>query len=598
MENTHKSKFSIQEVKELYADAEQIKIYDALDNFGLDEYQIKHMLDLDEGVRPRLALTRLVSLLKEKEEVKKQMQKNTTTDESLLHFYDYLNRKNIYYLGDTEEFVMLEPVGYEDEPHNYKWTTLTFKQIKERYDNGDHPTARIKTLDDILLDSRVDSGIGAIFKNALCYLGGRKTTRRFNFRTSSSRRMEDETLNMCEVEKEKWIINSDEYYLADPSKPDPYIKALLWSISGEKQENFDHICKCIMWKLKGNVMHTLPSLVLFGGQGSGKSTFTSVLMPTVFHGSSSCVSGKIDDLSRFNSYMEGAHLVYFDEAKLDKRFNEELKKTIGNVSIPIEKKGQDKYYIDNLAWYVFCTNDEFGAVALSQDASENRRFSICKGNDALWKVITREFGVITEAEAREIEQRVMKACKDRKAVAQTIKWIEKTYWESMNNRCPRALHGEDYENLLGMQKSDKDHLAEDILMSCVKNETLAPMRDCVKLWRERAGTTRHSNYDERAIKTLFAEVAKRNGWNITGDKRKKVDGVTYNPNVIVTGAEFKQVVYSEMERNFDQYISHREFEETTGGMEIDPSIKVSGGDFDFSGLYSAANDDELEELLK
>lgn len=593
MENTHtsKQKYTIEEVNDIFTES-QGEIYDHINDFGLSSEQISHMMELDPKHRPLAAKNRLLKLMTENmiiQQEEREKERKRKNEEDTVVIQEHMIAHEIYYVsGSNAPFFQFRKAGDIDQDYDREWHQMDEREFRDHFNRRHYIQEGIE-IEPLLKKQSMEKIANACGRS--------------NDRVKSSMKKQDEfTLNMLEVERKYWITNSDEYYMAN-DEPSDLIITLLNSIAGGKQENFDHICRCILWKIKGKGESTqLPALVMFGSQGAGKTTFTEVLLPTMTHGKKSLAKLDVKDLNGFNSTLEGAAFVLFNESERDQRAISAIKDTIGGPTVRIEKKGIDSYVVDNTAWYMFATNDPMSSIHLSQDASENRRFSLIKSEQSLNDVVRKKYGVSRD-KAQLMCQEIANACADRKEVARTFKWIEKTY-DSTTQNCPIALHGKDYMEAIGTQRTERQEILETIFAACIQAGKNVRRRDVINLLREKLTTQKEKNMSEEAFKRMISnfiltENKKRPEdnkiwWN-DSNSRKMVRGISYREDVIVLDKDFQKTIkLVELSNAYLFYTTELEDQDD----KVNGKTKQIGDPANDANYFSGSVDDiELDDLL-
>ena len=371
---------------------------------------------------------------------------------------EYFNELNLYYIAELDRWVRMKYKS-ESQKRNRSWITSSSKTIV-----------------------------------TLCrkHLGLRKlnTNTLVDFTIENDFYMEDitsakvdlslyETLNKAAIENLYWINNSGDYLKAQAKKNDE-IDMLFTSLAGSKDDNKQHLYKWLTYKIfNATDSTTLPALNIFGAQGSGKNLFFERLLPTIFHGDSAIVNTSMKSVGGFNSEFEGATVLVFNESAQNKADTEGLKNIIGSRKITIEKKGVDKYQIDNLLSYLLFTNDPYGSVKL--EAGGNRRYSIINADKSLNDVVRIEKGLTNETQIEDYKEKLVDTLEDEQAVMQHVKWMEENYY---SDNPPKAHQSEDYEklrdNTRNITEQTLDYVFTTALNTCIPKAIV--IDTCMKMF--------------------------------------------------------------------------------------------------------------------
>lgn len=156
--------------------------------------------------------------------------------------------------------------------------------------------------------------------------------------------------------KEVWANNNESYY--------KYI--LSWLAYPIRNLTFSGIC-----------------LILCGKGGSGKSVIFEFLTEYVYGNNLAISDGSLDIVTdKFNCILEGKMLVIVNESDSKEgsiKYNTTiLKDRITGSTLTVQKKGFDKYTVQNICNYAICTNND---TSIYQDSGGMRRFACFATND-------------------------------------------------------------------------------------------------------------------------------------------------------------------------------------------------------------------------
>lgn len=264
-------------------------------------------------------------------------------------------------------------------------------------------------------------------------------------------------LSHTDVSKSYWINgkNNMNYEKATP-EINEYIKLVMMSVCGNKEENFDHFCHWLYWKLFNPTQtQALPAInVINKDGGAGKTLLVEYLLATMFT-HDSIVNANLTKIAGFNKLLEGKHIAIFEESSQKKVDDEALKSILGSKNITIEPKGVDSYSVKNHLAFIFFTNDQAGSFKLGRDGAGsgiNRRYSIIKTDTTLVQnCINNVNDIETDQQAIDlISDSIIPVLSSPEHAANFAKWLDQNY---ATKPMPRALHGEDFHSLFADTKT-------------------------------------------------------------------------------------------------------------------------------------------------
>jgi len=192
----------------------------------------------------------------------------------------------------------------------------------------------------------------------------------------------------------------------------PNIEKLILNISGNKKKNAAWVHQSILYKLTHlNDVH-LPALVLYGSWGSWKWTFLN-LLSKIFHDKNTQIGLWQKDLeSWFDAYQWNKLIVEFKEVSSgnkhnDKKILDRIKSFVWEPTISVRSLHKDSREVDNIARFHLSSNHAV-PIQLDSKHSGNRRFTIMKTGNSLWKLGT---------EINEVTLR------DKKIIQQYVSWL-------------------------------------------------------------------------------------------------------------------------------------------------------------------------------
>ncbi len=134
-------------------------------------------------------------------------------------------------------------------------------------------------------------------------------------------------------------------------------------IADNNEEINEYILNWISILVQNPGFKTGTALILKGHQGVGKGTFTDVLCEMLSPYSAQNVTDMAELTGSFNSIVEGRTLIVLNEVKnagADKYANfDALKSIITDGTIRINEKCQPRHTAENVANFIFCTNNAF-----------------------------------------------------------------------------------------------------------------------------------------------------------------------------------------------------------------------------------------------
>jgi len=162
---------------------------------------------------------------------------------------------------------------------------------------------------------------------------------------------------------------------AVPAKGDrgPWEDLLSRVLRGASQEHVLWFKRWLAWPLQHPGAKMFSCTVLWSHKGgTGKNLLAESMVPV--YGESNCVTIKSRHLtSDFNGWAEGVQWVIGDEITLDdkRHTSGDLKSTLTNRTIRVNKKGIEAYEVPDCANYFFTSNDP---VSIVLDQGERRTF--------------------------------------------------------------------------------------------------------------------------------------------------------------------------------------------------------------------------------
>ncbi len=161
-------------------------------------------------------------------------------------------------------------------------------------------------------------------------------------------------------------------------------------IAGGKQNVYEYILNWISLIMQKPGIKTGTVIILKGLQGTGKGTFTDTLSEMLSPYAAKNVTNMDQITGNFNAVIEGRSLIVLNEVKnagTDRYANyDALKSIISEAAIWINEKCQPRHESENVANFIFCTNN-WRPVKLDND---DRRYMVLdvaggyRGNFKYW----------------------------------------------------------------------------------------------------------------------------------------------------------------------------------------------------------------------
>jgi hypothetical protein len=235
---------------------------------------------------------------------------------------------------------------------------------------------------------------------------------------------------------------------------------LMRSVSGSNPDNARHLKQVIGWKYDHPETWQLPAIAFYGCGSAGKNLLFEIITAQIF-GQGAVCRRAFEQVKRFNESIAGKTIVFFDE-RPSRDDESTLKFFVGQSNLTIEPKGSAVYEVENTALYVIATNGDNGPVRIENNGTE-RRWSIIKTREAFHDVVMEEMGLKTEEEARDIIKAAdAEVFRNPEEVAY---FLHTCLLESRKlDTAPRALHGEDFDELVEIQRDATDDLLTDVFI--------------------------------------------------------------------------------------------------------------------------------------
>lgn len=327
--------------------------------------------------------------------------------------------RELYYIQASNRF-------YEYLPKRGTWESFSVESMKTRYAILRKAEA-FELFTDELLKNKMFNNIVSTFKD-----------------------IGDDLLN---------LMRRDHWMTPKKGQHSKWFDYLIQSLGGNKQENMDHIERVLGWKYLHPEEYQLPCMVIYGQGGVGKNELLTVLSKV--YGGSQVTTVNFNNIGgAFNSVLAGKTVVFIDEMADDKADMNIMKQTVGNEMLQINEKFIKPYDCYNTALYMCGTNSPTGAIRLANDSSD-RRWSIMKVERNLIDWIAKGEGCTYDQAIAVWKAEGQPTINDPEQIAVWLNHIL-TKWKSAGQ--PVELHGEDFRELVQIQKSVQDLVCDEILL--------------------------------------------------------------------------------------------------------------------------------------
>jgi hypothetical protein len=269
---------------------------------------------------------------------------------------------------------------------------------------------------------------------------------------------------------------------------------LMYSLSGGKKENQDHIERWILHKIKNyRKAVTTPDIVIVGHVGgNGKGIIQAIIrlmLPAMLSGkaNSKTLNGN------FNAIMMGKLIVFFDDQNSKEIPLEVVKQLAGADTMIFEPKGKDQYEGEKThssAWF----NNElpFRLTPAGQEGGVDRRFSIMRTNITFLESI--RYHLALEGVEVDVEQSkdlaeviVSEKLLNRNVIGKIFKLLEQRHPEINEDYTLKPLHGEDYQYFLEQQANSLEVIWKELITPIIKSGSCVPAFVIKELLRHMEG---------------------------------------------------------------------------------------------------------------
>lgn len=240
-----------------------------------------------------------------------------------------------------------------------------------------------------------------------------------------------------------------------PGEYHPVFDLLVASLCGNKPENIEHLEKVIVAKWCNPANYLLP-VVCFNDDGAtGKSLFVGKVVTTLFGQSAVAPNTRISDfVGQFNGHLAGKLAILINENADDRYDEDAMKRLTGSPTVTFTNKGQMPYEADCI-WLLFVSgNGISGSIALT-GGDVDRRFSVITGDQPLYTYTVEYLRIVENPTATtEDAQAWMKTVGQHllSDPTQVARWLHHLIEKHGRIEDVPALHGEDYQAAVGVQK--------------------------------------------------------------------------------------------------------------------------------------------------
>jgi hypothetical protein len=334
------------------------------------------------------------------------------------------------------------------------------------------------------------------------------------------------------------ITHMEQYFIDKLAKEydgveyDPAFEYLMYSLSGGKAENQEHIEKWILHKIINySKAVTTPDIVIVGHVGGNGKGIIQAMIRLMFP---SMLSGKANSKTlngNFNAIMLGKLIVFFDDQNSKEIPLEIVKQMAGSDTLIFEPKGKDQYEGEKThssAW--FSNILPFPLTPAGQEGGVDRRFSIMRTSITFLESIRTHFkevsGVdVTIDESKDLaETLVSDVLLDRTEIAKWFAYLMKKHPEVNTKYTLKPLHGEDYAYFLDRQKTSFDTVWFGLVQPVLKDGGCVPTFVIKELCRHIDGRV----YPDKTIASKMKDIASQNKIDIDFERARIVISPSMN----------------------------------------------------------------------
>lgn len=274
-----------------------------------------------------------------------------------------------------------------------------------------------------------------------------------------------------------------------------YFDWLMYSLSGGKDENKEHIERWIVQKIINyNKAVTTPDLVIVGhvgGNGKGIiQAIVRIMLPAILSGNANTKTLT----NNFNAIMLGKLIVFFDDQISKEIPLDVVKQLAGSDTMIFEEKGKDQFNGEKThssAW--FAQQLPFRLTPAGQEGGVDRRFSVMRTNitflESIRKFMKEQTGqYISVEESKDFAEAIVSGVLlNRICIAKWFQELLKKYPDITGDYVLKALHGEDYHYFLDQQKDRLEEIFKELIVPTIEAGGAVPMlviREILRLSHE------------------------------------------------------------------------------------------------------------------
>jgi len=301
----------------------------------------------------------------------------------------------------------------------------------------------------------------------------------------------------------------------NPADPDlKYFDWLMYSLSGGKQENQDHIEQWILHKIKNyKKAVTTPDIVIVGHVGgNGKGIIQAIIrlmLPAMLSGKANSKTLN----SNFNAIMLGKLIVFFDDQNSKEIPLEVVKQLAGAETMIFEPKGKDQYEGEKTHSSAWFNNDlPFKLTPAGLEGGVDRRFSIMRTNITFLESIRLHYKqdyeqVMSVEESKEAAELIVSSyLLNRTIIAKWFKLLEFRHPQVTEDFVLKPLHGADYQYFLAKQESSIEKIWKKLIQPVLEQGGCVPIFVIKELLRHMEGR----EISDKTIQTKLDEISSQN----------------------------------------------------------------------------------------
>ena len=335
------------------------------------------------------------------------------------------------------------------------------------------------------------------------------------------------------IDEQKWnqnvylpIHHMEKHFISNMKVEGEYSEffdCLMYSLSGGKKENADHIEQWILHKIINFVKAvTTPDIVIVGHVGgNGKGIIQAIIRMML----PAMLSGKANSKTlngNFNAIMLGKLIVFFDDQNSKEIPLDVVKQLAGSDTMIFEPKGKDQYEGEKThssAW--FSQVLPFPLTPAGQEGGVDRRFSIMRTNitflESLRKHMSEKYGTeVSIEESKDLAETVVGGILlNRVEIAKWFAHLSKKHPMVTKDFTLKPLHGEDYHYFLERQQSSFDQIWDNLIMPELSIGNVVPVFVVKELVRH----LENKYPSDKAVVTRLKEIAAQNKVEVDFDRR-------------------------------------------------------------------------------